>query len=239
MKPSVAIRAAAVLVAPLVAVASPCARAQLKPELQTGSMIPVQPKAVDPREAGIIRKHFAQCIYHSSRSRAIALLNNSDAVAVDMAAAKITDVTKDLGMERCLGDQVGFDQNALGMKFSPGVLRDLMAEEAYLAANRAAPQLAAAPAPLQANFVSTGDSLAEAHAMVSFTDCAILKDIGHADALLRTMPGSPAERATAAALAPALGDCLVKGQQVTLSPAGIRGFVAYAMWNRFGRGAAQ
>lgn len=239
MKPSIAIRAAAMLVSPFVTLAPSSALAQLKPELQTGSMIPVQPKAVDPRDAGVIRKHFAQCIYRSSRSRAISLLNNSDAVTVDMAGAKIGNVAKDLGMEHCLGDQVGFDQNALGMKFSPGVLRDLMAEEAYLAANRSAPQLAAVPAPLQAQFVSTGDTLVRAHAMVSFTDCTILKDIAHADALLRTMPGSPAERTTATALAPALGNCLVKGQQVALSPGGIRGFVAYAMWNRFGRGVGQ
>jgi hypothetical protein len=114
-----------------------------------------------------------------------------------------------------------------------------MAEEAYLDVNRSAPQLPATPGPVQAKFVSIGDTLTRAQGMVNFTDCTILKDVAHADALLRTMPGSTAERSAASALAPALGGCLVKGQQISLSPGGIRGFVAYAMWNRFGRGASR
>lgn len=239
MRTSLGLLTAIASVAALLVAAPVIAHAQLKPEIETGSMIPVQPKAVDPKDAGIIRKHFAQCVYRSSRARVTALLDNSDPVGVDLAGAKIDNVNKALDMDHCLGREVGFDQNALGMKFSPGVLRDLMAEEAYLAANRTAPQLPATPPPLAARFVSIGDTLTRAQGMVAFTDCTVLKDVAHADALLRTMPGSLAERAAATALAPALGNCLLKGQQVALSPASSRAFVAYGMWNRFGRGTAQ
>jgi hypothetical protein len=125
------------------------------------------------------------------------------------------------------------------MKFSSETLRDMMAEEAYLAKNRTAPSLPASPAappPLQTTYVSTGDSLASAQGMVDFTDCTVLRDPAGADALLRTMPASEDERAAASALAPALGACLFEGQSVSLTPRSIRGFIAYAMWNRFARG---
>ena len=216
------------------------ARAQLEPELQTGSMIPVKPKPVDAERAGRIRKGFARCIFRKATPKVNALLANSDQQSVDLVGAKITRVAVDLGMEECLSNEVGVDQSALGMKFPPSDLRDLMAEEAYLAANRVAPKAPAAPVPpLQAKYVSTGDALVKAQAMSFFTDCTVLKDVGHADALLRTMPGSGTEREAARSLAPALGECLMKGQQVALSPASIRAFIAYAMWNRFGRGATQ
>jgi len=234
---SITLRAAVVPAAAFLAVAPFPALAQLKPELQTGSMIPVQPKVVDPKDAGIVRKHFARCVYRSSRAKVAALLANSDPIDVDMAGAKIANLQRDLDMEHCLGAEVGVNQYALSMKFSPGVLRDLLAEEAYLEVNRSTPQLSETPSPVQAKFVSLGDTLARARSMVNFTDCTILKDVANADALLRTMPGSTAERTTALALAPALGSCLDKGLQVSLSPSGIRGFIAYAMWNRFGRGA--
>ena len=37
-------------------VATP-AFAQLKPEVQTGSLIPVKPQGLDPKDAGVVRKH--------------------------------------------------------------------------------------------------------------------------------------------------------------------------------------
>lgn len=218
------------------------AQAQLKPETPTGSLIPVKPETVDPQQAGRIRKGFARCVYGTARSKATALLNNSDPETVDLAAAKIKDVKRDLAMESCLGGEVGISQSALGMKIGDSLLRDLLAEEAYLGANKKAPVLPAAPAVpplLQARYVSTGDALTRAQGMVAFTDCVVLKNVAQADALLRTMPGSKEELAAAKALAPSLGGCLVAGQKATLTATGIRAFMAYAMWNRFGRGAAQ
>jgi hypothetical protein len=218
------------------------AHGQLTPEVQTGSLIPVKPRAVDPGRAGMIRKDFARCIYGMAKTKATALLDNSDPITVNPAAAKIKDIERDLAMETCLGGAGGPDQLALGMKFSTESLRDLLAEEAYLATNRDAPLLSPAPIalpPIQLKYVSTGDSLMRAQGMVSFTDCVVLKDVTHADALLRTMPGSKDEIAAARALSPALGGCLVQGQSATLSAAGIRAIMAYAMWTRFGRGTAQ
>ena len=211
------------------------AQAQLKPETQTGSLIADQPHGLDAKQAGIVRKQFAQCVFQSAKPKALALLEHSDTATIDLQGSGIKNVVKDLNMERCLGEQVLIDERALGMKFGHDVLRDLMAEEAYLAKNSVAPRLAADASPLKLNIVSTGSQLIMAQELATFGDCAIRRDVAGADALLRTMPGGEAERGAAAALAPALGACLVAGQTVTLKPANIRALVAHAMWSRFGR----
>ena len=125
---------------PLLAVPA-MARAQLKPEIQTGSMIPVKPKAVGSKEAGVIRKHFAQCVYRAATAKATALLDHSDAVTVDLIGANIKDVSKGLDMNRCLGNRRESTSDALEYRFKATILRDLLAEEAYLARNRVAPTL--------------------------------------------------------------------------------------------------
>lgn len=216
-------------------VAQPSA-AQLKPQMQTGSLIPVKPEAVDARRAGAIRKHFAQCIYRRGHGWVAALLQASDPVVVDLKAAGIKDVRRDFDMNDCLGNEAGVNESELGMKLSAGVLRDLLAEEDYLAKNSIAPQLAADVPALEASPISFGAQYATAQALMQFGDCAVRKDVADADALLRTMPASDAEHAKAASLAPALGGCLTAGQQMSLNPASIRGLVAQAMWLRFARG---
>ena len=227
---------ASVIVSSCCGVAS--ARAQLKPEIRTGSMIPAKPKTVGAKDAGVIRKRFARCVYRGAPVKVIALLKHSDAMSVDMASANITNVSDDLALDRCLGNQVGIDQSALEYRLQPAFLRDLLAEEAYLARNPVAPApLSTTAPPLSVKFVSKGDQLALAQSMTAFTDCSVRKDVSHADALLRTMPGSDNELPAARALGPVLGACLMQGQNVKLSPKGIRALVAFAMWNRFGQGA--
>jgi hypothetical protein len=237
----VAVMSKIVLAGIALALSAP-ATAQLRPEMETGSLTRKRPKAVDPVRAGEIRKEFARCVYRRSKGKATALLNNSDPETVNLLAAEITDITDEMSMDSCLGSKAGFDESALGMKFSYAFIRDLLAEEAYLASNRTAPVLPPPPAvvpPLQPPYVSTGTRLQAAQAMVAFTDCAVLKDVAHADALLRTMPGSSEELVAAKALGPVLGRCLVRGQNLKLTAANIRAFIGYAMWNRFGRSAQQ
>jgi hypothetical protein len=211
------------------------AQAQLKPEIQTGSMIPVKPQPLDEKRAGDVRKHFAQCVYRSATPKVLTMLDHSDPAWIDLKAAGIKDVNTELGMSRCLGMQVGVDQLALSLKFSPVVLRDLMAEEVYLARNPAAPSLAADAAAIVPFVIPSDTQPATAAALTEFTDCAVRVDPAGADALLRTMPGSDREHDAAAALAPALGQCLRTGQKVNLKPGGIRALIAYAMWSRFVR----
>jgi hypothetical protein len=207
----------------------------LEPESQTGSILPVKPRALDPTETAIIRKGFAQCIYRRAKRKALDLLAHSDMETIDLPAAGIRNLTKELSLDDCLGEQARMDQATLGLKFPVTNLRDLLAEEAYLATNRVAPVVAADAAPIVFKPVSTGNALESAQALTTFADCTVRQNAAGADALLRTTPASQAERAAAGALAPTLGQCLVAGQKLTLKPANIRALMAFAMWSRFGR----
>lgn len=209
--------------------------AQLHPETKTGSLMAARPNGIDPKAAGVIRKHFAQCVYHTSRRKVLTMLAHSDVLSVGWGSGRIANSRVDLQMEGCLGQQANANEDMLGLRLNAETLRDLMAEEAYLDERSTAPQVAPDAPPLAPALVSTGPELATAQALTSFTDCAVRHDPAAADALLRTMPGSANETAAAAALAPVLGGCLVEGQRVALKPASIRALIAFAMWSRFGR----
>ncbi|WP_426255951.1 hypothetical protein [Sphingomonas sp. DC2300-3] len=213
------------------------AGAQLKPQMQTGSMIPVKPRAVDAEDAGYVRKGFARCIYRAGSKGAVnKILTHSDPATVDLKGAGITDLSGVLSMETCLGREVKSDQSMLGYRFTPKVLRVMLMEEAYLSAFASVP-----PRPSDMKeavdrvFVSTGDELPVAHALAEFSDCVVFKDPDHADAVLRTVPNTEAEKTAARALAPALGSCLTAGQTVALNAASVRGFMADGLWNRYVR----
>jgi hypothetical protein len=228
-----------ILCAGTLAMISIPAVAQLEPEKVTGSLVRAQPKAVDRKSAGVIRKGFVQCVYRRARPKVLAFLQHTDAETIDLAGAKITNVQRDLRLTDCLSEEVGYNELALGASLNPKTLRDWLAEEDYLARYRTAPVVSANPQPLDASFISTGGALDRAKSFSTFIDCAILKDLPDSDALLRTMPGSEKEYAAAAALAPALGACLIKGQDFALTPSSIRSFVAFGMWNRFARPMAR
>lgn len=210
--------------------------AQLAPEASTGSRVPIKPVQVGQSQAGIIRKRFAQCMYRSARPKAIALLEHSDPVAVDLKNAKVGDLDDAFNMSSCLSDAMDGGQTEIGTKFGRALLRDMLAEEAYLEANAVVPPPPADTSlPAHTIYVAEGEERARAVALLAFADCTITRDLNHSDALLRTLPASPAERAAAFALSPAFSACLTQGQELTLTPRGIRAFVAFAMWNRFAR----
>ncbi len=218
-------------------VAGAVAHAQLRPQQQTGSRFAVKPVALPEEQLGIVKKRFAQCIYRRQARHATALLNHSDNVTVDLATPKLVGL-KAFGLADCIGDDMMTnDQLAIGLRFQPAAFRDLMAEEAYLTSHDAAP-IATPQLPLVGKFVSSGDQLAKARTLASFSDCTILADIGKAGAVLRTMPGSPGERIAVKALGPTLGSCLFEGQQISLTTGSVRALLAFGMWNRFVRKGA-
>lgn len=227
--------------ASLLCLAPANAQAQLKPETQLGSRIPVKPSVVGPERAGIVKKGFARCLYVNNRGKTPALLENSDPATVDFGKIKMPndDIGKYLGMETCLGDQASGAQSAIGFRFSPIQLRAMLQEESYLDANKQAPTLPAGSVePVQRNYFSDADKLGVAKASGAFSDCLVFNDTKNADAILRTMPGSKDERAAAQALGPTLGACLAQGQSLSLSPSSIRGFAADGLWTRYVRNPA-
>lgn len=209
--------------------------AQLRPEAPIGSILRKDPNRLAKKDAGIVQKNIARCMYRSSRKVADALLLHSDAFQVDLRAAGIKGVRKSLDMEDCLGREFGANESALGWRFSPPTLRDMLAEEAYLAQFKTRPAMASPPLPLAKRpavvpmFQAASDSFGE------FNDCTVRANLPGTDALLRTTPGSDAEHNAATALAPAIGKCMFSDERQILTPASIRAFVAYGLWNRFVR----
>lgn len=214
------------------------AAAQLRPEIGTGSHIPVQPEQVDAREAVLIRHSFAACLYHNNPSGAVAVLAHSDPLHSDLRAAGIGNASRAFQMDDCLGLEVGPTQLALGLRMQQDMLGAMLEEPAYLARQRLAPTLPAdAVEVLPRTFVSESDELPRARAMAALADCVVFHNVAGADALVRSSPGSSPEHAMAAALAPAFGSCLTQGQHFNLNAQSMRSIVADGLWNRFGRSA--
>ncbi len=210
--------------------------AQLQPEAQTGSRIPVKPTTVDPVLAGAIQKGFGRCIFRSMKDVSHSLMLHSDPLGVDWNAVGIKSgkFGSLKSVQKCLGDEITADQLALGMKFNDVTLRAILMEEAYLVRFSAAPSL-----PEGANektgrvFVSTGQDLLSAKGIGQFADCLVFNDTADADALLRTDPNTKLELEAARALGPALGACLIQGQTLSLTPTNIRAIVADGLWTRY------
>jgi hypothetical protein len=170
-----------------------------------------------------------------ARPQALELLRSSDIDTVGVSDERIQTIYDDFDVNRCLNFSANDIEAVIAMRAEPSVLRDMLAEESYLAQNRRAPALHSAGAPLEFKPAATNPNPQKANALMAFADCAVRRDVVRADALLRTMPASPQERKAAAALAQALGSCLLVGQQFTLKPDNIRTLIAFAMWARFGR----
>jgi hypothetical protein len=210
------------------------AHAQLRPDGQTGTLMPGRPQAMSPEHSAETRKEFASCVYHLSKQKVLALLAGSDFDTV-VYPPEVRDWKVDLNLEECLGKQAMGDQYTLGMKISDPVLRDLLAEEAYLAKYSKAPTTTQELVPIEVRLAATNQNSTSTRAMAEFADCTIRHDVVGADALLRTKPASQQERKAAGTLAPAMGQCLDKTQKFSLTPASVRAFVAFAMWSRFGQ----
>lgn len=217
---------------------STSASAQIEPQEQTGTRVPLPPDTLATEKAGSVRKGFGRCIYQRHPDVAEGLLRNSDPAGIDFEAAGVpTDKLHDkLSLEFCMGLQARGNQAMLAVAMKPTTLRALLLEEAYLRKYRVAP-VAASMTPAARRFFAAGDKAGEARAMADFSDCLAEADTPGADRLLRTMPGSEEERAAARALAPTLGVCLTEGQTLTFTPHSIRAFAADGLWNRYVVGA--
>ena len=224
----------AVLASGVLLACSASARAQIEPQEQTGTRVPLPPDTLATEKAGNVRKGFGRCVYRRHPDVADALLRNSDPAGIDFEAAGVsTDKLHDkLSLEFCMGSQARGNQAMLGVAMKPTTLRALLLEEAYLGKYRAAP-VAASMTPAARRFFAAAEKEGEARAMADFADCLAETDTPAADRLLRTMPGSTEEETAARGLAPTLGACLTEGQTLTFTPHSIRAYAADGLWNRY------
>jgi hypothetical protein len=110
-------------------------------------------------------------------------------------------------------------------------LRAMMLERSYLAHNPTVPAwLGKAASPPIRRFVSSGPDLPRAQVAAAFADCVVTAAPREADALIRTLPDSEAEKAAIRPLVPHLAPCITEGMQVSLQPAQLRSLVADGLW---------
>lgn len=212
------------------------AHAQLKPEAPTGSLLKRPPEKVPYREARFIIKGFAQCIFSRNRAVALKLLADSDPRAIDYGAVGVDSkkLGDELGMDDCLGTMMLGPDGEMGMKITVPALRNLLAEEAYLAANDKPLTIPEGGQEMvERSFVSAGDELVKAKGLAAFSDCITFNDVADSDGLLRTNPATKDEMSVIQKLVPALGGCLTAGQQLSLTPATIRSVIADGLWSRY------
>lgn len=207
----------------------------IEPEAQIGTRLQSRPTQVDPREAGVIRKSFARCLYNRAPARVDRLLEHSDPAGIEYYAAGTTAerFRSDVGMNYCLQLESAVS-SARQLTTSNTAFRSMLLEEAYLARFDRAPTLAEdAGEAVDRRYITEGDT--SARALGRFADCLVFRDTAAADAMLRTMPGSAEEKQVAKGMAPVLGACLERGHTLALTMTNIRSFAADGLWTRFVR----
>jgi hypothetical protein len=213
------------------------AHAQVNPDIQLGSKIPVRPEKPDPVKDGLVRDRYVSCAYGPHQKQIDGLLDISDPLTVDFEGAGIEEskMFRQWNIRECFVMQGDAVQSSIS--FSPSAFRYMMLEAAYLRAHTKTPVNYENWVAKPRDYVTTGEMLPTAKALGIMSDCIASQDPVNADKLLRTASGTKAEKEAAVALVPALSACIVAGQQLQLKPANIRGFAADGMWQRFVAGA--
>lgn len=210
------------------------AAAQMRPETQIGSKIPVAPTKADPLVAGLIRDGYVRCVYSGSyRGKIDALLLNSDPLTVDFEGAEfnLSKFLRSDDLRSCFTADA--TQSRVSIAFSEKNFRYIMLESAYLSTIPKLPQNPDQLDRLERKFIAKPDSLTQAKAIAEFSDCIVNEDPVGADRLVRTDSNSDAEWKAASAMTPALSACLVAGHTMELKPVNIRSFAADGLWQRF------
>ncbi len=213
------------------------AYAQVNPDIQLGSKIPVRPEKADPVEDGLVRDRYITCVYGPNQKEIDGLLAISDPMTVDFKGAGIdsSKMFRRWDLRDCFIVEGAAIQSSIS--FAPPAFRYMMLEAAYLRAHSVVPANPENWVAGPRSYVSTGEMLPTAMALGKMSDCIVSQDPLGADQLLRTASGTKTEKQAAMDLVPALSACIVAGQQLELSAVNIRGFAADGLWQRFVAGA--
>lgn len=207
--------------------------AQIAPVTPTGSHLAREPEAVELQTVRRMQKVLGDCIYANEAEAADHFLASSDPVNVDYARLGygVPEMAEELDLDRCLGRAMRIGQQRVEMRTNPGIVRSLLAEEAYLERHDEFPSAASLASGLVARryFVSgQGEALARARATLA--DCIVVNAPAQADALIRSAPGTERERAAALALDDALSACMANWQPSTVTVGDLRAVVADGLW---------
>ncbi len=162
----------------------------LRPDIQTGSRFRQEPETASQSDARQMQKRLAKCVYYGEREMLDDLLVNSDFERIDFdeIAVEADKFFDEIDFGRCLGRAMKGSQYKVYASMRYSTLRNLVAEEAYLYANKSAPvRDPAAPTIIAQRYaVKSGNprtgALAEVADCISYRDAATAHDLLELDA---------------------------------------------------------
>lgn len=223
--------------------AGAAAQAQdLPPVPETGTRLKPRMTEVDADKVRKMEREFAECVYDEDPERVDRLLSRTDYLTFDFALLDVADfeqMKEAYDLEDCLGEASRNWRLYTTMHIPAESIRSLLTEASYIDRYRRPIEIPeGAPEFLPNRFVVPGANMERARVMGAFTDCIVYAAPAESDALLRTTPASNREKEAVQALIPAIGGCLVAGNELTLTVPNIRGLVADGLWARSVYGAA-
>ena len=206
----------------------------MRPERPIGSNIPQLPQTADEKESRQMQKRIARCIYTSNRKGIDTLLANSDFHEIEFESTpyKSEEFFDQIGFGRCLTRAMKLSQSKVFATMYYSTLRNLLAEEAYLVANKDAPaRHADAPTIISARFTNI-DGGPHQKTLANVSDCVTYRNAGASHAFLETKPGTGDEDEAFAALVPSLMNCFGADELPTVNMSLVRMMIADGMWAR-------
>ena len=206
----------------------------LKAESQIGTRFKQEPEAASETDARQMQKRLARCIYYGSRKEIDVLLANSDFDRIDFDATEFESETffDDVNFGRCLGRAMKHSQYKIYASMQYSTLRNLLAEEAYLHANKDAPiREEGAPTLIATRFAVLNDN-PRAGALAEVSDCISYRNASAAHEFLDSVPGTSGEDEALDNLYPTIVTCLDTETPPNLSRSLVRQMIADGMWSR-------
>lgn len=206
----------------------------LDPAMQVGTRFLLEPESVDAQTARYLQKRIANCIYNRQEETVERLLANSDFYQIDYDAVGIApdSLFDDLEMSHCMGRVMQGRYRELYMRFQHSTIRNLLAEEAYLAtvdARSVSEDVADSEIPDRFGSRRVHRQVSQ---MAELTDCIVYGASGAADAILRSRPGSDEEMEAIGQMVPRFVECADSNEGLTVSPSLLRQMVADGLWAR-------
>jgi len=192
-----------------------------------------QTTAVSRKRNREMLSQFTKCVYNRSREGSLALLQRTDYGFADFTQVGIDNdrAVRNYGFHDCLGRVAQTHGTGVQLRFSAGGMRQWLVQEAYF------DRFPDSPTWVQSGYVIgprtyplSADNPGVSGPM-DVADCIVAADPYTADFFYRTVTGSPEEKSAIDALTPALGPCLPRGVQLSLSPVVLRLWLGEALWH--------
>lgn len=212
----------------------------LDPAMQVGTRFLLEPESVEAQTARYLQKRIANCIYNRHEEVVGRVLANSDFYQIDYDAVGIASdaLFDDLEMSHCMGRVMQGRYRELYMRFQNSTIRNLLAEEAYLATvDGPTVSIAGGDSEIPDRFAGRRVHR-QVSQMAQLTDCIVYGAPVAADAMLRSRPGSEDEAEAVGQLASRFVECAESDEGLTVSASLLRQMMADGLWARSTASAA-